>query len=311
MPLTKAEASWASGINAQCRGDKSPDGAPAARCLAQGEGWSVSEYVCTAGPTDRPFEERHEQVTVAAVLEGSFQYRTGTGQAILSPGALLLGNFGSCYECGHDHGRGDRCIALQFAPDYFSEVTASVAASGRFRFPIAMLPAVPRVVPWCVRMEAWALAPDLLEIEQSLPSLLEAVVRAVSGVTPSTLGVSARDERRVAKALRHIELHAQDALNLDALADVTAMSKYHFLRTFRRVVGMTPYQFLLGVRMRRAAARLATSSMPISAIAYEAGFGDLSTFNGRFRDVFGMSPTAYRRHERATSRRSYTRPLKH
>jgi AraC-like DNA-binding protein len=77
------------------------------------------------------------------------------------------------------------------------------------------------------------------------------------------------------------------------------MSKYHFLRTFRHTVGLTPYQFLLGVRMRRAAVRLATSAAPVSAIAYETGFGDLSTFNARFRQTFGTSPTVFRSRERA------------
>lgn len=303
MSLVKAHISRTPGIEAQGRGDQLPNGALAARSLVQGEGWSVSEYVCTTGPDNRPFEERHEQVTIAAVLEGSFQYRADTGRAMLSPGALLLGNSGTCYECGHDHSTGDHCVALHFAPDYFSEVTASIAGSGRFKFPTATLPAVSKVMPWLVRIEAWASAPDLLELDESLPSLLEAVVRAVSGIAPSCLRVSARDERRISKALRHIELHAEDALDLSAMAGVAAMSKYHFLRTFRHIVGMTPYQFLLGVRMRRAAARLATSSTPISAVAFEAGFGDLSTFNGRFRDVFGMSPAVYRRHERATSKR--------
>jgi AraC-like DNA-binding protein len=76
------------------------------------------------------------------------------------------------------------------------------------------------------------------------------------------------------------------------------MSKYHFLRTFRQAVGMTPYQYLLSVRMRRTAVRLATSAAPVSAIAFETGFGDLSTFNARFRETFGMIPTAFRSRER-------------
>ena len=76
------------------------------------------------------------------------------------------------------------------------------------------------------------------------------------------------------------------------------MSKYHFLRIFRRIVGITPYQYLLSVRLRQAAMRLATSSAPVSTIAFETGFGDLSTFNGRFRNVFGTSPTIYRERER-------------
>jgi transcriptional regulator GlxA family with amidase domain len=51
--------------------------------------------------------------------------------------------------------------------------------------------------------------------------------------------------------------------------------------------------------LRRAAVRLATSSEPVSAIAFDTGFGDLSTFNGRFRGVFGVNPTVYRERQRA------------
>jgi AraC-like DNA-binding protein len=161
-----------------------------------------------------------------------------------------------------------------------------------------MLPAMPRLLPWLVRMEAQTALAERLEIEEAAPRLMEAVIGAVSAAPPLPVCVSARDARRVGDALRYIELHAADALDLDTLAGVAIMSKYHFLRTFRHAVGMTPYQFLLGVRMRRAAVRLAISSEPVSAIAFETGFGDLSTFNGRFRDVFGMSPTAYRKRER-------------
>jgi AraC-like DNA-binding protein len=274
------------------------DATPAARLLCQGQGWSISEYLCTAGPHDRPFEERHEQFSIAAVIEGTFRYRGDTGTAVMHPGAFLFGNSAACYECGHDHSTGDRCIAFHFAPEYFAELAASVAGSGRFRFPAPMLPAMPRLLPWFVRIEARMALAERLEIEESVPQLVEAAIGAISAMTPLPACASARDVRRVGDVLRYIELHAADDLDLDTLAGVAMMSKYHFLRTFRHSVGITPYQFLLGVRMRRAAVRLAASLEPVSAVAYETGFGDLSTFNGRFRDVFGMSPTVYRRRER-------------
>ncbi len=232
------------------------------------------------------------------MIEGSFSYRGDTGTAVMHPGSFLFGNSAACYECGHDHSTGDRCIAFHFAPAYFAEVAASVAGSARFRFPTPMLPARPELLPWLARIEARAALGERLEIDESVPRLMEAVIGLVSATTSLPARASARDGRRIADALRYIELHATDALDLETLAAVAIMSKYHFLRTFRRTVGMTPYQFLLGVRMRRAAVRLATSSEPVSAIAFETGFSDLSTFNGRFRDVFGMSPTVYRRHER-------------
>ena len=72
------------------------------------------------------------------------------------------------------------------------------------------------------------------------------------------------------------------------------MSPYHFLRTFRQVVGMTPHQFVLRTRMHRAAVRLRRSDAPVSAVAFDAGFNDLSTFNRRFRRLMGVSPSVYR-----------------
>jgi len=72
------------------------------------------------------------------------------------------------------------------------------------------------------------------------------------------------------------------------------MSRYHFLRTFRQVAGMTPHQLVLRTRLHRAAVRLRTSHESISAIAFDAGFGDLSTFNRRFRRLMGCSPGAWR-----------------
>ena len=78
------------------------------------------------------------------------------------------------------------------------------------------------------------------------------------------------------------------------LQNDAAMAPYHFLRVFRQVAGMTPHQFVLRTRLHRAAVRLRGSDESISAIAFDVGFNDLSTFNRRFRRVMGVSPSAYR-----------------
>src|SRR6185436_6442988 len=71
--------------------------------LARGDGWSVDDVICTSGPEDRPFEERHSRVSIAVVAAGTFQYRSTNGRATLTPGSILLGSAGQCFECGHDH----------------------------------------------------------------------------------------------------------------------------------------------------------------------------------------------------------------
>jgi AraC family transcriptional regulator len=105
---------------------------------------------------------------------------------------------------------------------------------------------------------------------------------------------ASRDERRIVEVVRYIEEHATEPLDLDGLAKVAGVSKYHFLRTFRRAMGISPYQFLLTFRMRQAALRLITSSDSVTSVGFESGFGDLSTFNGHFRELFGLSPREYR-----------------
>lgn len=272
---------------------------PAARVIARDADWTLNEFVCEAGPQDRPFEERHASVAIAAVLEGSFQYRCDSGRALLYPGAVMLGNFGACYECGHDHGSGDRCVSLQFSPALFEEIAASTAGSSRFRFTAAMLPALKSLHRPMAEMAALAAnspkhTPNRMAVEELAIDMAEAVVEAVAGGNARSVLPSAADSRRISRVLRHIETRSAEPLDLTGLAAVACMSKYHFLRSFRRITGVTPHQYLLGLRLHRAAERLCSSNDPVSAIAWDAGFGDLSTFNAGFRARFGASPGNFR-----------------
>lgn len=78
------------------------------------------------------------------------------------------------------------------------------------------------------------------------------------------------------------------------LARLVAMSPFHFLRTFRAVVGMTPHQYLVRTRLHRACLELRGGDDPISAIAFRTGFSDLPTFNRQFRRIVGRTPGAFR-----------------
>ena len=84
-------------------------------------------------------------------------------------------------------------------------------------------------------------------------------------------------------------------LNLATLARQARLSPYHFLRTFRTVTGVTPYQFILRKRLRAAALRLMSEPAKVLDIAFDCGFGDVSNFNHAFRAEFGVSPRDYRK----------------
>ncbi len=264
------------------------------RTVAAGDGWRVHEVVCRAGPSDRPFQERHEGFSVSAVIEGAFTYRSDAGHGLLYPGALLLGNNGGCFECGHEHGRGDRCISLNVREDLFGEIAAVAASTSRFRFSAPSLPPSPKALPVVSLMEALSLRTPALRREELVLGLVERVLATIADQKHNAAAPSARETRRVIDAVRLVESEAARPIRLQDLAATARMSKYHFLRVFRRLTGVTPYQYLLGARMRRAALELASSRRPVLAIALDSGFGDLSTFNHRFRAAFDATPTQYR-----------------
>ncbi|HWF96212.1 MAG TPA: AraC family transcriptional regulator [Xanthobacteraceae bacterium] len=265
----------------------------ASHLLASGPGWRVSDVVCTAGPRDRPFEERHDAMCIAAVTQGTFQYRSAQGVAVLAPGALLLGNAGRSFECGHEHGTGDRCLAFHFAPDHLEAILAGVPGARRAAFAVPRLPPLQPLVSLIAAAEIARDERDGAELEE-LALRLAGAVAVLAGDAQGSRVPSRRDERRVTQALRRIEARFCERLTLTDLARDAATSPYHFLRTFRQVVGMTPHQFVLRTRLGHAAVRLRGSTESITAIALDVGFDDLSTFNRRFRRLTGMSPSAYR-----------------
>jgi AraC-like DNA-binding protein len=280
------------------RGAKTREGPkaslPFVRRIAGGETWSVNEIVCSAGPGDRPYEERHQGFSISAVLQGCFTYRSDGGESLLYPGALLLGADRSCYQCGHDHSAGDRCISFNVREDAFEDIASIASSRGGNPLGRPMLPASNRLTPLFAAIERVQDCVSPLHAEEFLIGLFETVIAALNDGFRAPSAPRGWETRRIVEVLRSIEDRPDESFDLGALAAMAGLGKHHFLRVFRRSVGMTPYQYVLRVRMGRAARRLATSKDPVLAVALDSGFGDLSTFNARFRATFGMTPSKYR-----------------
>lgn len=250
--------------------------------------------VCTSGPGDRPFEERHGAASIAVVAAGTFQYRSAAGRELLTPGSLLLGNPGQMFECSHEHAAGDRCVAFSYAPEYLERVTdgAGRGQSGP-RFRSARLPPVRRLAPLMARVCAGLAHDDRVPWEELGMELAGQALELTSGATTSQAAPRGA-EARVSRVVRRIESRSGAPHTLGELALEAGLSPYHFLRLFRRLTGVTPHQFLLRLRLREAALALASGRERVIDVALDAGFGDLSNFNRAFRAEFGVSPRTYR-----------------
>jgi AraC-like DNA-binding protein len=261
--------------------------------LFETAGFRVEDLVCDAGPHDAPFEEQHAEACVAILDSGAFRYRSGAGDALLVPGSCLLGNAGACFECSHEHHRGDRCLSFHFQADFVEYAATTVPGLRRAAFGRAHLPAHNASLPLLSRALA---ARDRADGELLEECAFELLVHALGDgeAIACPVRVSRRDGERIAEALRMIA-HADDTVpGIETLAAAVHTSPFHFLRTFKQVVGMPPRQYVLYSRLTRAARRLTTTAEAIGGIALDCGFGDLSTFARQFRRAFGCRPQEYR-----------------
>jgi AraC family transcriptional regulator len=268
--------------------ERDEPGTARGRVVAAGDGWRVVDIVCTAGPDDRPFEERQAAMSISLVLSGTFVYRTARGASLMAPGALLLGNVDEPFECSHAHGRGDRCLSFQFEPEAFARLAHE--AGGASRFTRDRVPPLRALAPLAVRARTSAAGGDGLD-EVALQ--LGAAVARLAAAAPRTPRAP-DDAGRIAGVLRRLEAAPAEPHPLAELARAAGQSRFHFLRTFAAVTGITPHQWLLRARLRAAAERLATTDAPVTTVAYDAGFGDLSHFIRTFRAEFGVPPSRYR-----------------
>ncbi|WP_245313718.1 helix-turn-helix domain-containing protein [Bradyrhizobium elkanii] len=84
-------------------------------------------------------------------------------------------------------------------------------------------------------------------------------------------------------------------MTVSDLAAVTGLSQFHFIRAFKEAVGLSPYQYILSERVRRAKELLSMHSLSISEVALAVGFSDNVQLNRVFRRFVGLTPTAFRR----------------
>lgn len=101
--------------------------------------------------------------------------------------------------------------------------------------------------------------------------------------------------RHLCRARDHADRHYDEPLDLEQLAAVAGISKYHFQRLFTATYGMSPAEHLSRRRVERAQDLLRATNLTVTEVCMTVGFTSLGSFSTRFRELVGMSPSAFRR----------------
>lgn len=254
--------------------------------LGSGDGWRVLDVLCTLGPLDQQIEEEHKLASVSVVRAGVFRYQGEEGRALLSAGALLLGNAGHVFSCEHEHGSGDRCLSFQLTPERFAGVARDVGTRWT-RFAVPRLPPCRALAP----LLAQAVLAEGPRLEEVALELTGAALLEASGVT-SHAAHSAGEERRVAKLSRTMEAQLAEPHPLADLAQQAGLGRFQLLRAFKRVTSLTPHQWLLRARPREAARLLGETAAPVTEIALDVASATCPTSPAHFTWSLGSHPGA-------------------
>jgi AraC family transcriptional regulator len=98
--------------------------------------------------------------------------------------------------------------------------------------------------------------------------------------------------RRVLRGKEFIDSNYSEMLTIENIAHTAGMSEYHFFRLFKQVMGITPYQYILSVRLRHAALLL-KADYSVSDVAVSTGFADIYSFSKAFKKHYKIPPTHY------------------
>jgi AraC family transcriptional regulator len=100
--------------------------------------------------------------------------------------------------------------------------------------------------------------------------------------------------KAVERVIGHMKEHLEEPLDLDELAPIAAISKFHLVRIFDEITGTTPRHFLACLRIQQAKQLLLSSRASITDICMEVGYTSLGSFSKTFSFLVGLSPQDFR-----------------
>jgi AraC-like DNA-binding protein len=252
---------------------------------------SVIDFRCGAGPGDKPFLERHDGFSVSYVRAGSFGCRTQGRQFELVPGSILVGFPGGEYICTHEHhDRGDECLSFQLSPELVDSV-----GDEREPWRVGCVPPLSELAIFGELAQAAVEGESDLGLDELGLLLVSRFLRVAARRGAKHGNASAADRHRAVEAALRMDERSHEPVALASVAREAGLSPFHFLRVFARVFGVTPHQYLVRTRLRRAARLLADEDHPITEVALDVGFADLSNFVRSFHRAAGVSPRGFRR----------------
>lgn len=230
----------------------------------------------------------HDALLVGITRAGCEQFEQGGRHGVSHPGQMRFINSGELHAGGAAPGASWSYDALLIGRD---AARALVGLDITTAFAVATAADPELAEAFTQVLDAIDSFPDAAETQLALASFLSIALARRSAAAATA---PRHETASVKRARDYLDAHALSGIALDALSQVAGLSKFHLLRCFKQMVGMTPWQYQSMRRIEHARALLRQAT-PLTEVAMACGYADQSHLTRSFRQHVGVTPGAYRR----------------
>lgn len=236
----------------------------------------------------------HDSYVVGIIEAGCERYFCRGAENYAGPGDFCFVNPEEVHD-GAPHGGGYTYRMIYPSVPFIMEIAEDIFDKPCVAPPVFVAPRVrdPELArEFLAAHRALERSGDVLERDQRMILVLGRALARHAGM-PAMRPVG-REPSAVALARAFVDANFQDDIDLQTLADLSALSRHHFIRAFKREVGLTPHAYLTDRRIRHAR-RLLARGTPPALTAAQCGFCDQSHLNRAFKARVGTTPGAFAR----------------
>lgn len=264
---------------------------------------TVHNFLCQCEQCTVSAKEHQDTFSMAYIRKGNFLFKVFRNDLDAYNGLFLVCKPGYEHQVGHVHAMPDECTIFSFSAENMALLKEqSRAFDWFFKNPdihsilVKATPAMEYLHHNIFQQLQKTHFPRIWT-EQLMTELFQLVLTAGEKENGSpTLNIKQkRNYLPVVETVKEfINNNFSDDLSLPQLSALGNMSPFHFNRLFKQLTGSTPYKYMLQVRLKQAHIQLRHTSLPVTGIAFSAGFNSLEHFSAAYKKQYGKSPAAMR-----------------